>query len=121
MELIVVGFLVIIDIVTGFIKAWKTKSISSGVIRKGLSHKIGEIAALLFCWVLQYGGEYVGVGVSTPLVLPAACYIGTMEITSIIENLCEINPKLHALFSGRFARFAKSKNKGGENDDNDNA
>ena len=116
MELIVVGFLVIIDIVTGFIKAWKTKSISSGVIREGLSHKISEIAALLFCWVLEYGGEYVGVGVSAPLVLPAACYIGAMEITSIIENLCEINPKLHALFSRRFAKY-----KGGENDDNDNA
>lgn len=118
MELVVVGFLVIIDIVTGFIKAWKTKSISSRVIREGLSHKIGEVAALLFCWVLQYGGEYIGVSVSTPLVLPAACYIATMEITSIIENLCEINPKLHALFSDR---FAKLKNKGGEHDDNDNA
>ena len=69
--LCVVGVLIVLDYLTGLMKAAMQHDISSEKMRLGLWHKSGLI-----------------------LVVPAAVYIAVTEISSILENLGEINPEI---------------------------
>ena len=85
---------IIIDYITGVINAALKKSISSRKMREGLGHKATYIILLSVCYTID------AIQLNTELNLPAklfpivSCGILLIELTSIIENICEINPEL---------------------------
>lgn len=95
---ITVGCFIIFDIVTGIIKALYKGNLNSTYLRKGLYHKISEILAVVGCGLLEYGIKYVQLGVDIPVLKVVVIYICTMELVSILENICEVNPALAKLF-----------------------
>lgn len=86
------------DIVTGLLKAIYRGRVNSTVLREGLFHKISEILVVLGSGALEYGTSYVNLGIDLPLIEAVTVYICLIELASIIENLCEMNPKLAKLF-----------------------
>ena len=95
---ITVGAFILFDIVTGIIKALYNEGLNSTYLRKGLFHKLSEVIAVAGSGLLEYGLVYVNFGVDLPVLNIVAIYICSMELVSIIENLCEVNPSLAKLF-----------------------
>lgn len=98
--------MMLIDVISGYVGAWVTKTVSSSRMREGLAHKgmliLLMLVAGLIDWVQQQG--LADLGFKVPL-LPAACiYIIWMEVNSALENAGEIFPwfkrsKLYSLFA----------------------
>ena len=98
--------MMLIDVISGYVGAWVTKTVSSSRMREGLAHKgmliLLMLTAGLIDWVQQQG--LADLGFKVPL-LPAACiYIIWMEINSALENAGEIFPwfrksRLYSLFA----------------------
>ena len=96
---------IVLDFVTGFIKALATASFKSAKMREGLFHKVGLLLCMILGWLVDFSQGYLELGISLPVAEAICVYICIMEITSIIENVCRINPdilpdKLTALFGG---------------------
>lgn len=91
--LIVAGF-ILLDMITGIIKAFKEKAYTSTVMREGLFHKSGSILCIVFGALVDYAQAYFDLGVSIPVALSLCVYVTLMEIGSIIENVCAINPQI---------------------------
>ena len=101
---IVTACFILLDLVTGLIKAFKEKNYSSTVMREGLYHKTGSILCVVFGILVDYAQTLIDIGVSIPVAISVCAYIVLMEIGSIIENVCSINPeimpnKLQSFFS----------------------
>lgn len=94
MVYIIVGVFIILDFVTGLIKAFKQKTFESSVMREGLFHKSALVIVVLLATIMQTASGYLELGITVPLVAPVCAYICLMEFGSIIENLGEINPNL---------------------------
>lgn len=86
------------DIITGLLKALYTNGLNSTVLRKGLFHKLSELIAVGGSGLLEYGTQYIDLGVSLPLLNCVSVYVCVMELISILENLAEVNPELNKLF-----------------------
>lgn len=91
---IVTACFVLLDLLTGLIKAFKEKSYSSTVMREGLYHKTGSILCVVFGLLVDYAQSFIDIGISIPVAIPICVYIILMEIGSIIENVCSINPQI---------------------------
>ena len=85
---------VMLDMITGLIKAFKEKSYTSSIMREGLFHKIGSVLCVVFASLVDYAQSFIDLGVNIPIVLTVCGYIVLMEIGSIIENICLINPEI---------------------------
>ena len=93
MYAITAGFIVL-DMLTGLVKAFKEKAYCSSVMREGLFHKCGSILCIAFATLVDYAQMYLEIGVSVPVTTGVCAYIVLMEIGSIIENVCAINPEI---------------------------
>ena len=96
---------IVLDFITGIVKAFATNSFTSTKMREGLFHKVGLILCMILGGLVDFAQGYLDLGVSVPVAVAICVYICLMEITSIIENVCKINPEivpdqLAALFSG---------------------
>ena len=96
---------IVLDFLTGLIKAFATNSFTSTKMREGLFHKVGLILCMILGFLVDHAQSYIDLGISVPVAAAVCVYICLMEITSIIENICKINPeilpdKLAALFGG---------------------
>lgn len=94
-----------LDFITGLVKAIATNSFTSTKMREGLFHKVGLILCMILGGLVDFAQGYLDLGISLPVAEAICVYICLMEITSIIENVCKINPeilpdKLVALFGG---------------------
>lgn len=71
-----------LDVVTGFVNAWRRKNVKSSIMRQGLAKKFGEIV------VLAIGHLFV-VGMKMPGFIATifSFWISLMETISISENL----------------------------------
>lgn len=92
--LVFIGF----DVLTGLIKALAKEGLNSTLLRKGLYHKLSEILTVLGAGLLQYGANYINLGIDIPALVGVASYVCIMELVSIIENLAILNPSLYKLF-----------------------
>lgn len=107
MLIIVIG-LAAADFVTGWIKAYIAKNLSSTKMRIGGLHKLVEILIMLVACGLEIGLEALGRYYSadssevaqklatisgTIVALLFFLYIFIMELTSILENYYEIDPE----------------------------
>lgn len=96
-ELITIGIvflLVLIDYVTGVVNAIMVGELSSERMRQGLAHKFTYLAVICVSLIVEYGSDYINLGIELPVFLPVCAGICLIEITSIVENCIKINPKL---------------------------
>lgn len=101
---LIVGLFIVLDMATGLIKAFKEKTYTSTIMREGLFHKCGSILCVAFGVLVDYTQTIVDIGVNVPVAVSVCVYIILMEIGSVIENICAINPdilpnKIKAFFS----------------------
>lgn len=92
----VVLIFILIDVISGFIKAVSNKTIASTGMREGLWHKAGTILLELLALVCSQVHLFIE-GLPQELetiYLVVSVYIIVMEIISILENIADINPKL---------------------------
>lgn len=94
MVYVVTGIFILLDMLTGIIKAFKEKNYTSSVMREGLFHKCGSIICVAFGALVDYAQTIIDLGVSVPIAVPICVYICLMEIGSIIENVVTINPAI---------------------------
>ncbi len=94
MVYVIVGAFILLDMITGLMKAFKNKEYNSTVMREGLYHKAGSILTIVFGALVDYGQSLIDIGVSIPVMYSICTYIVVMEIGSIIENICQINPDI---------------------------
>ena len=96
-ELIVIGIvflLVLIDYVTGVVNAIMHGELSSKRMREGLGHKFTYLAVICVALIVEYGSDYINLGIELPVFIPVCAGICLTEITSIMENCVKINPEL---------------------------
>lgn len=96
-ELIVIGIvflLALIDYITGVVNAIMHGELSSKRMRQGLGHKFAYLAVIGVALIVEYGSDYVNLGIELPVFVPVCVSICLIEITSIMENCVKINPEL---------------------------
>lgn len=96
-ELIIIGIvfmLVVIDYVTGVVNAIMHGELSSERMRQGLGHKFAYLAVICVALIVEYGSDYINLGIELPVFIPVCAGICLIEITSIMENCAKINPEL---------------------------
>lgn len=83
-----------LDFLSGIAKAVFLGELCSTKMREGLFHK----TALILCVLLGIGVDQaqtvVDLGISIPVSGSICVYIILMEISSIMENICCLNPEL---------------------------
>ena len=94
MVYLVAGGFILFDLVTGIFKALLKKEFTSSSMREGLFHKCGSVLCMLFGYFVDVAQTYVDIGVSIPVSTTICAYIIIMEIGSVIENICAINPEI---------------------------
>lgn len=80
--------LMLIDIVTGYINAWKSKKIDSSKMRDGIGKKCAELVYILLGVLLK-----LSFGIESIMYF-LVIYICYMEINSIAENCDKLGFKL---------------------------
>ena len=108
---------IIIDYTTGVINAALKKSISSRKMREGLGHKATYIILLSVCYTIDTIQLNTELNLPTKLFPIVSCGILLIELTSIIENICEINPELKQ--ANFMYIFEKNNTETKENNEND--
>lgn len=94
---IVCGILIIMDIVCGTVAAMRNRELRSSIAREGMYNKIGEAMFLLIGIIankILAMPPFDGLGISPDIAYLVAAYIAWMELVSILENICKINPEL---------------------------
>ena len=91
---IITALFILLDMVTGLIKAFKEKEYTSTIMREGLYHKVGSVLCVGFGVLVDYAQSLVDIGISVPVAISVCAYIIIMEIGSITENVCKINPEI---------------------------
>ena len=108
--ILVVAF-ICLDIITGLLKAVYEKNLESECIRKGLIHKIGEILAVAVAFLIEYSQTVIlSINFDIPIVKGVCIYIILMEILSVLENICVINPQLRKVFSPYLKKLREKEN-----------
>lgn len=86
---IIFSILVVADVVSGVIKAWKNSRLKSRTLRDGLIASIGELFMLLLCIL---AAELVPI--TSIVVFAVLLFMALKELISICENLLEAGVKL---------------------------
>lgn len=105
--IVVVVVMMVLDIVSGFAGAAKEGVIESGKMREGLWHKSGFIGLMVLAvmwevavlWV-NFDAASKGAGIiipELPTVSAVCAFVALIELVSIIENLCVLNPHIAGL------------------------
>lgn len=92
--LIVVCLLVVLDVISGLLKGYKHKNISSTKMREGMVNKITYFLVIAFTIVLDYGQSYLNLGFNIPLTNAVCIFICLTECVSFLENVQDLNPSL---------------------------
>ena len=92
--LIAVLFFVATDYTTGIVKAITAGNLSSSKMREGLGHKFAYLVLIVVAYMIDVVGIHVDLGLPMHVFLITAGGICLIELTSIIENITQINPEL---------------------------
>lgn len=90
---VVTFIFILLDFFTGFVAAVKNKEVSSKVLREGLYHKGGFILLAVLATLIEHTQGFFFADI-IPVVIPCCVYIVVTEITSILENICKLNPEI---------------------------
>lgn len=94
---IVVFAFILFDVLIGVTNAYLKHELSSSKMREGLQHKIGEVFLMLLadgCYYSILVPPFDSIGVPANVVNVVAVFLVVMELMSIIENICKLNPDL---------------------------
>lgn len=94
MVYLVTACFILMDLVTGLFKAFMKQEYTSTIMREGLYHKAGSVLCIAFGVLVDYAQTLVDLGIAVPMAGTICAYIIIMEIGSIIENVCAINPEI---------------------------
>jgi len=94
---IVIAAAILLDIITGLIKAFYTNTFKSSVMRQGLFHKLGELLAVGILYGAQIALPMIGVDAHLPMFPAGVGYCVLMELGSIIENLRAFTPGIDTI------------------------
>lgn len=92
--LIAVLFFVATDYTTGIVKAIMAGNLSSKRMREGLGHKFAYLTLILTSYMIDVFNTHVDLGLPVRVYLITVGGICLIELTSILENITEINPEL---------------------------
>lgn len=93
----IVCVFVLLDVVSGLAAAIKNKELSSSVMHEGLYNKLGEILLLVVAMFVASILEvypFTQLGIPPEVTYLVDLYITLMELVSILENICKLNPNL---------------------------
>lgn len=93
--------LILLDIVSGLLKALYERNFKSCRMRDGLFHKAGELVVLGLLAAAERYSPIVGLDTGLPLFKAGSCYIMLMELGSILENLRSFTPGLDGLLKNK--------------------
>lgn len=86
---------IVFDLVSGLVKGFAEKNLSSTKMRSGLFHKLGFVLALLLSYFAQWLCLVFQMPDGFAAVYPAVClWVVLTEGVSVFENLCAISPEL---------------------------
>jgi len=109
--IIAVVILTISDVCFGCINALLHREFSSSKMREGIAHKSTSFGFILVADVVD--GAIIGgldLGFSAPVLVFACSYLVLMEIASLLETFCKLNPSLAD--TPLFALFSRGQNDG---------
>ena len=86
--------LIIIDYISGVIAAAYNGELSSRRMKEGLLKKFVYILIMLTCYIVDFTNHKVNLGFTISLYIAVGVGITLVEITSIFENCCKINPEI---------------------------
>lgn len=115
-EILAVLVFIITDYVTGTIGAIMHGTLSSTKMREGLGHKFAYLCVFFIAWFIDFEMKHIDIGFHSALTPIITIGIVLIELSSIIENIGEINPELaQADFMKIFTDFNKENNHGNTN------
>ena len=77
---LIVALFIVLDMVTGLIKAFKEKAYTSTIMREGLFHKCGSILCVVFGVLVDYTQTLVDIGVNVPVAVSNSKLSGTFSV-----------------------------------------
>lgn len=80
------------DMLSGIVAAVKNKDIDSSKLRDGLFKKVGFLFCYVLAYVLDAYGGVIGLNLGVDVLPIIILYCVMTEISSIVENICKINP-----------------------------
>lgn len=105
--IVLIVILMVFDIVSGFAGAAKQGVIESGKMREGLWHKAGFVGLVILAIVwevvvlwINFDAVSKGAGMIVPefpAVAAICAFVAIIELVSICENLCILNPQIASL------------------------
>lgn len=110
-QLVIVFAAIAADYITGIAKALYKHEYKSCVMREGLYHKAAEVFAVVVMYYMEYGLPMAGITIAFPFVSVMTGYVIIMELSSIIENIGEINPDLIGPLAEIFEKVREVKDK----------
>lgn len=103
-------FFISIDYVTGVVKAIMRNNLSSRKMREGLGHKLAYLMLVLVAWFIDEMNRHIDLGLPMSVFICTVGGVCLIELTSILENITEINPELkNAPFMRIFAQSTSGK------------
>ena len=88
-------FLMVADVISGYVASWKNHTIKSQKMRDGLVKKVGELVCITFGFVMFWATDIMA------FVTSIGAYISFMELVSIFENLDKMDVKVPGFISKR--------------------
>lgn len=102
----------VIDVLTGVLKAVKNKELNSTKAREGIYKKASFILFIAFGYLADYAMDYVNIGFNLPAAATICTLIIVTEAISVLENLGKISPDMVKLVAPFLSALNKKE---GEN------
>lgn len=90
----IVFVMIVMDYLTGLMKAIHAHDVSSEKMREGLWHKGGFVLVMVIAEIIEHAQLVLDIGYAVPIIVPAATWIIITETSSIIENIGALSPEL---------------------------
>lgn len=121
---IVLVVVMLLDYITGMVKAWEAGELSSKVGIKGILKKLGYLVivsvACVVDWCVRYGVESVGMEWKFEFLFASIVLLWLVinELISILENVSDIGAPVPAFLTKIIGKLkTNTENKVGDNED----
>lgn len=104
-------FFVATDYLTGVVKAVMQNNLSSQKMREGLGHKFAYLILIAVAYAIDTVNTHISLGLPVNVFIVTVGGVCLIELTSILENVCEINPELKNKPFMRIFDTSKKENK----------
>lgn len=78
-------------------------------MREGLGHKFTYLVVICVALIMEYGSDYINLGIKPPVFIPACAGICLTEITSIIKNCVKSTPNYPKQIFSIFSKSTRRK------------